>query len=136
MAAIRYININDKTAEHKARLVKIGYEVEEKEVEFDAKKGPEKVLAITCEGVVEGTVDVSTLEAFATAVKELIAAKKTWTYKTRFNFGNGTIVFGGTACRKLGTSSCLVTKNPPKGKKTKAAKAKEVMDEIFADILG
>jgi hypothetical protein len=105
------IKVGAATRDHKATLAAFGYEVE------TITEGTDTYLVINTDAVVEGSeeapIDISTPELAAVAVKELIAKKALWTYKTWFKGQKATQQGYFNGCqilRELGKASCLVAK--------------------------
>lgn len=116
-AIVRYIKKGKKTQEHLATLQSKGYQV--------ADQG--EVLAVTCTGVIEGEVDISTPEKAAEALRGAVAQQKVFSYETSFKFADGKTLHGVFACGKLGKASALITK----GEEKKAPKVNG-LDDIFS----
>ena len=116
----RYIKVGKATAGHNALLTAKGYET----------RLADNKLFITASEVIEGIVDLSTEEKAKEAFTLLIAKKAVYSYKTRFIFPDGKILFSIPACTRLGAASALVTS----GVKAPKAKKHNAMTDIFAMI--
>jgi hypothetical protein len=106
--AKRYIKIGRNTAAHGAKLKELGYEVEEENGHF----------VIEASEVVENA-DFSTPDKGKELIAAMVKDKKVFSYKTKFDFGGGRILTSIMACTELGPASALVTKAPPKAKRTR-----------------
>jgi hypothetical protein len=133
-----YIRINNKTRGHREMLEAQGYEVEEVTRQVTNKKTGETkdatFYAVTVTDFVEGVVDLTTDEGKAT-VREAIAAKKAFTYRTEWLIpGQDRSHKGFYALSKLGRLSAMVMTPEQAEKVNKSAVSAEmnnILDELF-----
>ena len=91
------IKANKATRNHRSSLEKLGYAVKQTE-EGNLEVEVTEFL---------GHIDLSSGDG---ALREVIQDRRALTYKTRITFGDGQVLFGFPACRKLGPLSCLIMK--------------------------
>ena len=105
---LRFIKKGRNTATtHLSILTALGFEVEDRE----------KVLAVTCNEVIEGEVDISTDEKCSELIGHMLETKAVFSYKTKFKFSSGQILSGIMATGRLGKLSVLLTKPATRQKK-------------------
>lgn len=79
-----FMKINKTTARHGATLGSLKYKVEKVKHTFKTGEKEMHAFKVECEGFVTAEVDASSRESLLGAVKEAIASKKLFTYKTPF----------------------------------------------------
>ena len=120
------IRVTKKTAAHAEALRSKGYEVTESQNDQE-----QPILLIETTGFHTQAVDLSTEEGKET-VRQVVANKQLFTYRTRFTMPTGETVFGLAACRKLGALSALIAKDAtPKAKKPAVSNE---MVSVLADL--
>ncbi len=79
-----FMKINKTTARHGATLTALKFKVEKVRHTFKTGEKEMHAFKVECEGFITSEVDASTKESLTAAVKEAIASKKLFTYKTPF----------------------------------------------------